>query len=297
MPGFTGDIDEFEIAKAARSAGYIKAVVANQGTDPTKFIIFSVDEETSSWLNGYFGVILKSVTLDGWVVIGILMVMAVASWMVMVEKTSYLNRQGKGNTRFSEQFRALEDDLAALLTDPAGAGKDDVAMRRYSSLWHIYQVGAQEIRKRFPAATHGLRPHVLNAEGIASIRAALDASLVREMQMLNRLMVILTIAISGGPFLGLLGTVIGVMVTFAAIAMSGDVNINAIAPGVAGALMATVAGLAVAIPALFGYNYLSIRIRDLTSDMQVFVDEFTTKMAETYSSNRPDPVQHRIAAE
>ncbi len=60
------------LPKAARSAGYIKAVVVNQGTDPTKFIIFSVDEETSSWLNGYFGVILKSVTLDGWVVIGIL---------------------------------------------------------------------------------------------------------------------------------------------------------------------------------------------------------------------------------
>ncbi|MFX6872941.1 MotA/TolQ/ExbB proton channel family protein, partial [Acinetobacter baumannii] len=91
-------------------------------------------------------------------------------------------------------------------------------------------------------------------------------------------------------FLGLLGTVIGVMVTFAAIAMSGDVNINAIAPGVAGALMATVAGLGVAIPSLFGYNYLSVRIRDLSSDMQVFVDEFTTKMAEAYGAGRPNPV-------
>lgn len=296
MPGFTGEIDEFEIAKAARSAGYIKAITANRGTDPSKFIVFSVDEETSSWLSGYFGVILKSVTLDGWVVIGILLVMAVASWMVMVEKTSYLNRQRRGNTRFSEQFQALEDDLAALL-EPYDTSKDEVAMRQYSSLWRIYRVGAREIGKRFPAATHAHKPQVLNAEGIASIRAALDAGLVREMQALNRMMVILTIAISGGPFLGLLGTVIGVMVTFAAIAMSGDVNINAIAPGVAGALMATVAGLAVAIPALFGYNYLSIRIRDLTSDMQVFVDEFTTKMAEAYSSNRPDPVQHRIAAE
>jgi biopolymer transport protein ExbB len=62
-------------------------------------------------------------------------------------------------------------------------------------------------------------------------------------------MVMLTIAISGGPFLGLLGTVVGVMITFAAIAASGDVNVNAIAPGIAAALAATVAGLAVAIPA------------------------------------------------
>ena len=71
---------------------------------------------------------------------------------------------------------------------------------------------------------------------------------------MNSQMVLLTIAISGGPFLGLLGTVMGVMITFAAIAASGDVNISAIAPGVAAALLTTVAGLVVAIPALFGYN-------------------------------------------
>jgi len=103
---------------------------------------------------------------------------------------------------------------------------------------------------------------------------------------LSRLMVMLTIAISGGPFLGLLGTVVGVMITFAAIAQAGDVNVNSIAPGIAAALVATVAGLAVAIPALFGYNYLISRIKDATSDMQVFVDEFVTKMAEFY---RPRP--------
>jgi len=95
--------------------------------------------------------------------------------------------------------------------------------------------------------------------------------------------VLLTIAIAGGPFLGLLGTVVGVMITFAAIAAAGDVNVNAIAPGIAAALVATVAGLAVAIPALFGYNYLSSRISELNSDMQVFVDEFISRIAEKYS--------------
>jgi biopolymer transport protein ExbB len=95
-------------------------------------------------------------------------------------------------------------------------------------------------------------------------------------------MVLLTIAISGGPFLGLLGTVVGVMITFAAIAATGDVNINAIAPGIAAALVATVAGLAVAIPALFGYNYLASSIKTIVSDMHVFVDEFISKTAEHY---------------
>jgi biopolymer transport protein ExbB len=95
-------------------------------------------------------------------------------------------------------------------------------------------------------------------------------------------MVMLTIAISGGPFLGLLGTVVGVMITFAAIAAAGDVNINAIAPGISAALLATVAGLFVAIPALFGYNYLLTRNKAVTANMQVFVDEFVTRLAELH---------------
>ena len=125
---------------------------------------------------------------------------------------------------------------------------------------------------------------VLSAEGIEVIRALMDATLVRENQRLARNMVLLTISISGGPFLGLLGTVVGVMITFAAIAASGDVNVNAIAPGISAALLATVAGLAVAIPALFGYNYLIIRNKNVTANMQVFVDEFITRLAELYSN-------------
>ena len=73
------------------------------------------------------------------------------------------------------------------------------------------------------------------------------------------------------------------MITFAAVAQAGDVNVNAIAPGIAAALAATVAGLAVAIPSLFGYNYLLTRIKAVTNDLHVFIDEFVTKMAEFYS--------------
>ena len=124
---------------------------------------------------------------------------------------------------------------------------------------------------------------VLSDQSIAAIRATLEAQLNRESQSLNKLIVMLTIAISGGPFLGLLGTVVGVMITFASIAAAGDVNVNAIAPGISAALLATVAGLAVAIPALFGYNYLLTRIKDATNEMAVFLDAYVTRIAETYS--------------
>jgi len=72
------------------------------------------------------------------------------------------------------------------------------------------------------------------------------------------------------------------MITFAVIAKSGQVEVNSIAPGIAGALLATVAGLAVAIPALFSYSYISTRIKDAVSDMEIFIDEFIARVAEVY---------------
>lgn len=304
MVGFAGDVDELQISKVARPAGFIKFAAIGQGPDQAKLLAFSVDEETASWLSGYFAVILKSVTLDGWVVIGFLLIMAAVSWVVMVDKASYLNKQSKANAHFMKGFREIAADLTMLdrgdADDISTLGgrltEADAKMMRSSSLYRIYHIGAAEIRHRF-GNNNSTRMPVLSATSIAAIRAALDSGVVKEMQRLNRLMVVLTIAISGGPFLGLLGTVVGVMITFAAIAASGDVNVNAIAPGIAAALVATVAGLGVAIPALFGYNYLVSRIKDLTSDIQVFVDEFVTKMAEFYSADRPDPIEHSIAAE
>ncbi|ABD88537.1 DUF2341 domain-containing protein [Rhodopseudomonas palustris] len=299
--GFVGDIDELQIAKTARPAGFIKLAAIGQGPDQAKLISFSVDEETASWISGYFAVILKSVTLDGWVVIGILAIMMVISWIVMIDRVSYLNRIAKGNRLFLKHFRESATDLEGLLqfdreeTDASIAGKSDTQDHKAihsAPLHRLFHIGVQEIRRRFSA--NGGGPRLLSPQAIQSIRAVLDSGFIHETQRLNKMMVMLTIAISGGPFLGLLGTVVGVMITFAAIAASGDVNVNAIAPGIAAALVATVAGLAVAIPALFGYNYLTIRIKDSTNEMQVFVDELVTKMAESYHQ-QPDRPRRQAA--
>jgi biopolymer transport protein ExbB len=291
--GFAGDVDELEIAKVARPAGFIKLAAIGQGPEQAKLISFSVDEETSGWFSGgYFSVILRSVTVDGWVVIGLLGIMAVTSWVVMYDRVSYLNRVSRGNRMFLKYFREAPTDLHGLLqvdrqeTDASLDGLVGQKQRKTvhaAPLYHLFNLSAREIRHRFSNGGH----HTLSSQAIASIRAVLDSGFVQETQRLNRLMVMLTIAISGGPFLGLLGTVVGVMITFAAIAASGDVNVNAIAPGIAAALVATVAGLGVAIPSLFAYNYLTIRIKDVTSDMQVFIDELITRIAESYDK-RPD---------
>src|SRR6185503_3978903 len=153
---------------------------------------------------------------------------------------------------------------------------------KHSSLYRIYHIGAVELAHRFDNTDATQITKSLSPQALDAIRASLDAGLVEEIQRMNKFMVLLTIAISGGPFIGLLGTVMGVMITFAAIAAAGDVNVNAIAPGIAAALAATVAGLVVAIPALFGYNYLLSRVKLAASDMHIFIDEFVTKIAEYY---------------
>jgi len=87
--------------------------------------------------------------------------------------------------------------------------------------------------------------------------------------------------VSGAPFLGLLGTVVGIMITFATIALQGDVNVSTIAPGVAAAITTTVAGLVVAIPAMFAYNFLTLRIRSLTTAMELFNNELLGRIAQS----------------
>jgi len=287
--GFAGEMDELEISKVARSAGAIKFAAISQGVDPSKVLTVGQDEQPpASWLSasfGLFGVILKSVTIDGWVVIGILGIMSLVSWYVMITKFFYINHIQKGNKLFLKEWRHVAMDLTVLdHTDSdrvkSMGGRANPKLQRLianCSLYRIYHIGSEEIGMRMPNSS------VLSSRSTQAIRASLDAGYVRENHALNDGMVFLTISIAGGPFMGLLGTVVGVMITFAAIAATGEVNISAIAPGLAAALVATVAGLLVAIPALLGYNYLVSRMKTVSSDMQIFIDEFVTKMAEFYS--------------
>lgn len=295
--GFAGEFDELAISKAARPVGFIKIAAMSQGADKAaKLLTLANDETRKSWFSGGFiGIILGSLTIDGWLVICVLVVMSAISWVVMVNKARYLNATTKGNAQFFKDWNHVAADLSFLDESDARkvltlGGRIDNRERqivRHASVYRIYKIGAEEIRHRL-AVEGAAESHVLSSRSIQAIRATLDGGLVRETQKLNNLLVLLTIAISGGPFLGLLGTVVGVMITFAAIAAQGDVNVNAIAPGIAAALAATVAGLIVAIPALFGYNYLLSRVKEATSDMHVFIDEFVTKIAEYYGGRSPN---------
>ena len=293
--GFNGEMDEFQIHKVARPAGFIALAALGQGGDKAaKTIVVGAQEVPTNWFSwlttGTFGTIVASLDGLGWAVIVVLMIMAVMSWYVMVSKTRYLNGIAGGNSIFMAQWRFVAADLTVLDDDDVEKSKslggrvtkENSKKLRRSSVYRIYHIGVEEIRHRLAADRHDGVRRGLAGRSIQAIRAALDGGLVRETQKINKLIVLLTICISGGPFLGLLGTVVGVMVTFAGVAAAGEVNVNAIAPGIASALLATVAGLAVAIPSLFGYNYILSRVKDAKDDMHIFIDEFVTKMAEFY---------------
>lgn len=274
--GLQGELDELQLASAARSADWIKAAAGAEGAD-AQLVAVSAEETEAAGGHSYFGILVDNLTADAWVVIIILIVMFVIACMVMVSKTLFVSKTDKFNRAFLTRFRQLVGDLTPLENGEGGEFGG-------SSLYRLYRTGIREMSSRMEFyRSHG-HAESLTPQAIEAIKASVDAEMVRENHQLNKQMVLLTIAISGGPFLGLLGTVVGVMITFAAIAAAGDVNVNAIAPGIAAALLATVAGLAVAIPALFGYNYLASRIKNISADMQVFADELVTKLAENYSS-------------
>lgn len=295
---FSGEIDELEIAKVARPAGWVKFAALSQGTSDAAVRAVALGEEQGEGGGGHpskalehvmlFGDIAKNMMFDGWIAIGVCVIMIIVGWTVAAKKFVYLNSIQKGGKEFLRQWKLLSSDLTALDYSDASSVKSfggnadpkTQALASRSPLYNIYHIGSEEIRHRLDRDKD--RTKGLSGRSIQAIRAALDAGLVHESHRLTKGLVFLTISIAGGPYVGLLGTVVGVMITFAIIAKSGEVDVNSIAPGIASALLATVAGLIVAIPALFIYSYLNSRIKENTGVMQVFIDEFVAKMAEFY---------------
>jgi biopolymer transport protein ExbB len=280
--GAVFDLDELTVATVARSPEWIRVSQASQG--PEAALVALADEGGGEI--SHFKILVDNLTLDGKIVIYVLLVMFVIATWVIIAKAISLSRAARANTRFLEVFRSAGDE-AFLAADfgaaSAAQGKADPGFAG-SPLHAMFEAASQQVRQRVPggAVTADAARGTIGDKAMNSIRAAIDATVVRENNRLNRLIVLLTIAISGGPFIGLLGTVVGVMITFAAIAAVGDININSIAPGIAAALLATVAGLAVAIPALFAYNWLASKIKELVSEMQIFGDELTSRIAEAF---------------
>ncbi len=284
---FVGAIDEVRLSRVARPAALILADALSQGSE-SRLVAYGTDEEQSGFGFGGLGFLLKAVPIDAWVIIAILVLMMVQSWIIMIKKSRNVARVARANEQFRESFAKVGQRLELLADDKALATRLE-----HASLWRLYRVAINEIRTR---REQGADTSSISAATIEAIRASLDAVRTKENQLLGAKLGVLSNAIAGGPYIGLLGTVLGIMVVFLGTAMAGDVNINAIAPGMAAALLATAMGLFVAIPALFGYNRLVSRNKEVSADMRVFVDEFVTRLAEVHGETQAQEAAHHGAA-
>lgn len=281
---FVGAIDELRLSKVARPAALLLADATSQGAE-SKLVAYGVDEEQSGFGFGSLGFLLNAVPIDAWVIIAVLVLMMFQSWIIMLRKNRSLSRVTAANEDFRVQFAKVGTRLEMFADDA------QLAQRlQHSSLWRLYLVAVKEIRTR---REQGADTSSVSAATIEAIRCSMDGVRTRENQQLSSKLSTLSNAIAGGPYIGLLGTVLGIMVVFLGTAMAGDVNINAIAPGMAAALLATAMGLFVAIPALFGYNRLITRNKEVSADMRVFVDEFITRLAEMHGESQFSEASHQ----
>jgi biopolymer transport protein ExbB/TolQ len=222
---------------------------------------------------------LDKATMEGKITIGLLIVVSFVSWTVIINKARQLYKAGKMGRRFFAAYRATRDPMELFNKNDDFTG---------APAYEVYYSGAEELAyhlKNNPVTVKG-KTRVAPA-AFESVRVAIERSVSAQSISLEKGMIILTTAVAGGPFIGLLGTVWGVMETFSGIAIKQAASLTAMAPGVAGALIATVAGLFVAIPAMFAYNYMVTTIRAMTQELDNYATEFATAVEHAYVDNRP----------
>ncbi len=220
--------------------------------------------------------IWEQATPEAKVIILCLIVFSIMAWWVMAVKAVQMQRAKKLNQLFHTEYRTQQRVL-------------DVFDRRIQAdgcpLFVVYEAGSLELDARLKNAEGNGRKSRVSFKGMEHVKRSLENSVARESLKLESGLILLAIAVSGAPFLGLLGTVWGVMSTFGHIAQQGSATMSAMAPGVAAALITTVAGLLVAIPSMFGYNWLVHNLRVLTVELDNFAQDLVSKMETEYLSD------------
>jgi len=217
--------------------------------------------------------IWEQATIQAKVIIFCLVIFSIVAWTVMIFKAIQMRRARKLNQFFNAEFHSQKHVL-------------DVYDRRVQvegcPLFKVYQAGSLELDARLKNLDGSGRKKYVSLKGMEHVKRSLENTVAQESLKLESGLILLAIAVSGAPFLGLLGTVWGVMSTFGHIAQQGSATLTAMAPGVAAALITTVAGLLVAIPSMFGYNWLVHTLRVLSVQLDNFAQELVSKMETEY---------------
>lgn len=205
----------------------------------------------------------------GTVVTGVLlllMLLSVMSWGVILNKWRLYRKTRHEADEFSTTFWSGKD----MDTIMAGIPK----LYPNSPLPNIFQAGYREFLRHHRTSSSAGDQKIVAGGGLDGIRRALDAALSRELERLSRHLAFLATVGSTSPFIGLFGTVWGIMNAFQGIALTKNTSLAAVAPGIAEALVATAFGLVAAIPAVIAYNKFSADMKRAVANMEEFSSEF-----------------------
>ena len=208
----------------------------------------------------------------GKTIIILLGLLSIFVWSVMIQKALQTRQARKLNKLFVDEFHQHEGVLVI---------HDRNIHIEGCPLFNVYNNGCKDLLGRL--RTNGTEGE-LDSEQYATIKSmehvkrTMESDVAKESLKLESGLILLAIAVSGAPFVGLLGTVWGVMDVFSAAAQEGNANLTTVAPGVAAALATTVAGLLVAIPSMVGYNWLVHNLRLFTVELDNFAQELASCM-------------------
>lgn len=230
--------------------------------------------------------VLYRATPEGKIIIVVLVLFSIFAWSVMAAKAVQMRRARRLNRLFEAEFRAQKHVL-------------DVYDRRVQvpdcPLFMVYYEGCRELDMRLKNSGADRRKGILSLKSMEHVKRTLERTVAQQSLKLESGLITLAIAVSGAPFLGLLGTVWGVMSAFSYVAMKGKADLATMAPGVAAALITTVAGLLVAIPSMFGYNWLVHNLRVITVELDNFAQELVSNMETEYLREEEEEKEFRLA--
>ncbi|MFA4945431.1 MAG: MotA/TolQ/ExbB proton channel family protein [Lentisphaeria bacterium] len=204
-------------------------------------------------------------------IVVLLFLISIYAWILMLEKWIVVRRARAEVDAFLDKYHAARGPLELLHQDDKLAGPPAESYRAaMNSLIELLELDSRTLDL---CCRERRLPRSLSEVELDKIRNAMERTNGRINADLEHRLPVLGTTISVSPMLGLLGTVWGIMVAFCALAEKGKPDIAALAPGVSGALLTTVAGLVVAIPAAIGYNSLVTKMHRVTSDLDDFTDE------------------------
>ena len=199
------------------------------------------------------------------IVLYLLVLFSVVSWGVILYKFRHVREAKRQSARFIELFWESRN-LASIHESSQELQASPVA--------HVFVAGYEEllrVSRRNAAETEGL---TTDLSGVDNVARAMKRAANVELTKLEQALTFLATTSGSTPFIGLFGTVWGIMNAFRGLSVTRSSTIQAVAPGIAEALIATAAGLVAAIPALIAYNHFLQEIRVLTADMENFTQEF-----------------------